>query len=289
MPLPWSFGRPPLIVAAATPLQEQGNALDEAAIGPMVAFLENHGADGVFCCGTTGEGILLGLDERKRAGRAFRAAVGGRLLVHAGAQTTADTVTLAADAAELGADGVAVIPPPYFPLDTTALTEHLVAAAAACSPLPFFIYVFTRRSGYPLPADVIRGVADRAPNLVGLKVSESPLADVLPYLALGLPVLVGSEPLIVPALAVGAVGTVSGLAAAFPDIVRAVLDAPDAAGEARLETLRGVMELAPFVPSVKHVLSRRGVPVGPDVRAPLRALTPAQASRLAGALDNLGL
>jgi dihydrodipicolinate synthase/N-acetylneuraminate lyase len=164
-----------------------------------------------------------------------------------------------------------------------------VAAAAACSPPPFFIYVFTRRSGYPLPTDVIRAVADRAPNLVGLKVSESPLADVLPYLALGLPVLVGSAPLIVPALAVGAVGTVSGLAAAFPDEVRAVLDAPDAAGEARLETLRGVMELAPFVPSVKHVLSRRGVPVGPDVRAPLRALTPAQASRLAGALDNLGL
>ena len=289
MPLPWSFGRNPLIVAAATPLREGGNALDEAAVGPMVAFLEGHGADGVFCCGTTGEGILLSLDERKRAGRAFRAAVGGRLLVHAGAQTTADTVALAADAAELGADGVAVIPPPYFPLDAAALTDHLAAAAAACAPLPFFIYVFTRRSGYPLPTDVIAAVADRAPNPVGLKVSESPLADVLPYLGLGLPVLVGSEPLIVPALAGGAVGTVSGLAAALPDVVRAVLDAPDAAGEARLETLRAVMERQPFVPSVKYVLGRRGVPVGPDVRAPLRALTAEQASRLDGALDDLGL
>ena len=159
--------------------------------------------------------------------RAFRAATRGKLLAHAGAQTTAETVRLAADAVEAGADGVAVIPPPYFPLDPGALTDHLAAAAAACDPLPFFVYVFTRRSGYPLPVEVITTLRDRAPNLVGLKVSESPMADVAPYLDLGLPVLVGSEPLIVPALAGGAVGTVSGLAAAFPDEVRAVLDAPE--------------------------------------------------------------
>jgi dihydrodipicolinate synthase/N-acetylneuraminate lyase len=226
MLLPWSFGRLPLIVAAATPLRDEGRELDAEAIGPMVAFLEAHGADGVFCCGTTGEGILLRTNERRAAARAFRAAVHGRLLVHAGAQTTVETVALAADAAELGADGVAVIPPPYFPLEPAALADHLAAAAAACAPLPFFIYVFTRRSGYPLPTEVIRNVAQRAPNLVGLKVSESPMADVAPYLELGLPVLVGSEPLIVPALARGAVGTVSGLAAAFPDEVRAVLDDP---------------------------------------------------------------
>jgi dihydrodipicolinate synthase/N-acetylneuraminate lyase len=288
MPLPWELGHPPLIVAAATPLRDAGRELDAEAIGPMVAFLESHGADGVFCCGTTGEGILLWTDERRKAARAFRAAVRGRLLVHAGAQTTAETVTLAADAADLGADGVAVIPPPYFPLEPAALADHLAAAAAACAPLPFFVYVFTRRSGYPLPVDVIRTVADRAPNLVGLKVSESPMADVAPYLELGLPVLVGSEPLIVPALAAGAAGTVSGLAAAFPDEVRAVLDDPGPAGEARLETLRRAMEGQPFVPAVKHVLGRRGLPVRPDVRAPLQPLDPGRAAALDAALASLG-
>ena len=287
MSLPWPFERPPLIVAAATPLRDGGLELDEAAIEPMVDFLVGHGADGVFCCGTTGEGVLLALDERQRAAVAFRAALGGRLIVHAGAQTTADTVALAAHAAGAGADGVAVIPPPYFPLDPPALADHLVAAAAACAPLPFFIYVFTKRSGYPLPAEVIRRVADRAPNLAGLKVSESPLDNVLPYLGLGLPVLVGSEPLIVGALAAGAVGTVSGLAAAFPDAVRSVLDEPDPAGAARLEALRAAMETPALIPSVKHVLARRGAPVGPDVRPPLRPLSPDEAERLDAALAAL--
>lgn len=287
MPLPWSFGHPPLIVAAATPLTDGGTTLDEGAIGPMVAFLEGHGADGVFCCGTTGEGMLLSMDERRQAAVAFRAVVRGKLLVHAGAQTTADTTALAAHAASIGADGAAVIPPPYFPLDPEALTEHLVAAAAACAPLPFFIYVFTRRSGYPLPTEVIRRVGRRADNLVGLKVSESPFADVAPYLELGLPVLVGSEPLIVQALAAGAVGAVSGLAAAFPDVVREVLDDPTPFGAGRLDALRGTMEAQPFIASVKHVLGRRGVPVRPDVRPPLRPLTGEQIARVDVALTQV--
>jgi dihydrodipicolinate synthase/N-acetylneuraminate lyase len=285
--LPWSFDRPPLIVAAVTPLADGGDRLDTAAIWPMVAFLAKHGADGVFACGTTGEGILLSVDERRQVAVAFRAAVRGRLIVHAGAQSTRDTAALAAHAAEIGADGVAVIPPPYFPLDPDALTDHFVSAAQACAPLPFFIYAFAARSGYPVSPDVVRRVAEAAPNLAGLKVSESPLDRAAPYLELGLPVLIGSEPLLPPALARGAVGAVSGLAAAFPDEVRRALDQPDADAEARLAVLRSAMEAQPFIASAKHVLARRGVPVRPDMRAPMRPLTTEEVTTLDEALDRL--
>ena len=279
--------RPPLIVAAATPLAPGGDALDEGAVWPMVRFLEERGADGVFACGTTGEGILLSLDERRRVAVVFRAALRGRLFVHCGAQTTADTVSLAAHAAEIGADAVAVIPPPYFPLDADALTAHLLAAAAACDPLPFYIYAFAARSGYPVPIEVVARVRDLAPNLAGLKVSEAPFTKVEPYLDLGLPVFIGSEPLIPAALERGAIGAVSGLAAAFPDVVREALDTPDAAAEARLHNLRSAMEQHPFIASVKHVLARRGVPIQPDLRAPMRSLSEAEAAALDSVLGEL--
>lgn len=253
----------------------------------MVDFLERHGADGVFACGTTGEGILLTTEERMRVAVVFRAAVKGRLFVHSGAQTTAETAKLAAHAAEIGADAVAVIPPPYYPLDADALTAHLLAAAQACAPLPFYIYAFAPRSGYPVPLEVVARVRDRATNLAGLKVSETPFVKVEPFLDLGLPVFIGSEPLIPPALARGALGAVSGLAAAFPDVVRAALDAPDTAAEAQLRTLRSAMERHPFIAAVKHVLARRGVPINPDLRAPMRSLTEAEAAALDSVLAEL--
>jgi dihydrodipicolinate synthase/N-acetylneuraminate lyase len=287
--LPWQFDRPPLIVAAVTPLSDHGDQLDTDAIWPMVAFLAQHGADGVFACGTTGEGILLSVLERRGAAVAFRAAVRGRLIVHAGAQSTRDTTELAAHAAEIGADGVAVIPPPYFPLDASALAAHFVAAASACVPLPFFIYAFAARSGYPVTPEVVERVRDQAPNLAGLKVSEAPLERVAPYLDLGLPVLIGSEPLLPAAMARGAVGAVSGLAAAFPDVVRAALDQPDGGAEARLTALRNAMEAQPFIASAKHVLARRGVPLAPDMRAPMRPLTADEMRQLDAAVDRLAV
>lgn len=283
---PFGADHPLLIVAAATPLTDGGARLDEAAIWPYARFLTDGGADGVFACGTTGEGILLSLEERKRAAVIIRAALRGTLIVHCGAQSTADTAELAVHAAEIGADAVAVIPPPYFPLDDAALAAHLVAAARACDPLPFFIYAFAARSGYPVSLEVVARVREGAPNLAGLKVSEAPWEKVEPYLGVGLPVFVGQEPYIPRALAAGAVGAVSGLAAAFPEAVRAVLDQPDAAGEARLEALRRAMEASggPFIAALKHVLGIRGVPVGPDLRPPMRSLTPNEALRLDAAV-----
>jgi dihydrodipicolinate synthase/N-acetylneuraminate lyase len=283
--LPWELPHRPLIVASVTPLADDGEALDEDAIWPLWTFLSEAGADGIFACGTTGEGINLSMEERHRAAVAFRAAVRGILVVHAGAQSTRDTTALAAHAAEIGADGVAVIPPPYFPLDDEALTSHFVAAAGACAPLPFFIYAFAARSGYPVPLEVVRRVQAAASNLAGLKVSESPLDKVLPYLDLGLPVLVGSEPLIPGAVARGAIGSVSGLASAFPELVRGALDQPDDGATARLSALRSMLERQPFIAALKHILAVRGVPVRPDMRRPMRPLSTEEQAGLDAALE----
>ncbi len=54
------------LAAALTPLTDGGAALDESAIEPYLSFLARAGVDGVLAGGTTGEGILLSLTERRR-------------------------------------------------------------------------------------------------------------------------------------------------------------------------------------------------------------------------------
>ncbi|HZU60499.1 MAG TPA: dihydrodipicolinate synthase family protein, partial [Solirubrobacteraceae bacterium] len=185
------------LAAAVTPLLEGGDRLDEDAFGPLLDFYSMSGLDGLLVLGTTGEGILLTERERRRvADLAVSGARGLPVIVHCGAQTTAQTCALAAHAAEIGAAGVAVIGPPYFAFEPAELVEHFGAAASACAPLPFYLYEYAQRSGYVVPVAVVERVGERAPNLAGMKVSDAPFQSVQPYLATGLDVFIGAESLI---------------------------------------------------------------------------------------------
>jgi N-acetylneuraminate lyase len=270
------------LAAAATPLREDGAALDEDAFGPLAEFLAAGGLDGILAMGTTGEGISLRADERKRATDLFLDACRGRLAVavHCGAQTTADTVALAAHAGESGADAVAVIAPPYFPLDEAALLAHFEAAAQACAPTPFYVYEFAKASGYAVPVAVVERLRERAPNLAGMKVSDVPWERFEPYLIEGLDVFVGPERLIRAGMERGARGAVSGLATAFPELVADAVRAPAGNGGERAGDLREAIERFPRHAALKRALARRGVPIREDVRPPLRVLTAEERSRL---------
>jgi len=266
------------LAAAATPLRDGGSALDEDAFAPLIEFLAAGGLDGVLALGTTGEGLLLSVEERRRAVELF---LGGALevIVHAGAQTTADTVVLAAHAAEAGAAGVGVIGPPYFQLDESALLAHFVAAAHACAPLPFYVYEFERASGYAVSLEVLDRLAEQAPNLAGLKVSDTPYERFARYLETEHDVFVGPEAFIGRGIEHGAVGAVSALATAFPEaVVAAVREGGEAAR--RIGGLREIVERFPRHAALKLELRRRGVPIQEDVRAPLRRLTPEERSEL---------
>jgi dihydrodipicolinate synthase/N-acetylneuraminate lyase len=266
------------LAAALTPLRDRGEAIDAEAFGPYVGFLADAGLDGIFALGTTGEGILLREDERRRAIELFVEAAAGRLAVvaHCGAQTTAETVALCAHAAGSGADAVAVIGPPYYGFDERALEAHFLAAARACAPTPFYVYELAARSGYAVPVPVVERVREGAENVVGMKVSDTPFSAVEPYLELGLDVFVGAEVLLPEALERGAVGAVSGLASTFPEPVVALVRDPGEETVAPVRALRAALQRAPFIPSGKRALGRRGVPVREDVRGPLRTLTDAE-------------
>ena len=263
------------IAAALTPLRDGASNLDEHGFGPYCDFLAEGGVDGVLALGTTGEGLLLSVPERKRVVELFLEHCRGRLLVAAqcGAQSTADTVGLAQHASDAGADAVAVICPPYFHLDEPSQLAHLAAAAEACAPLPFYVYEFAAASGYAVSLDVLTRLRERAPNLTGMKVSDRPWEAFEPYLLDWLDVFVGPEAFIHQGLERGAVGAVSALASAFPEEVASAVGNRSRASTERVATFRAAIERFPRHAALKHVAAGRGVPISPEVRAPLRALT----------------
>jgi dihydrodipicolinate synthase/N-acetylneuraminate lyase len=121
---------------------------------------------------------------------------------------------------------------------------------------------------------VVERLRDRAPNLAGLKVSDSPWERFSPYLIEGLDVFVGPEALIGRGMGAGAAGAVSALATAFPELVVSAVREPTGTAAQRLGELRAAVEHYPRHAALKRVLGLRGVSVREDVRAPLRGLTP---------------
>jgi dihydrodipicolinate synthase/N-acetylneuraminate lyase len=278
------------LAAAVTPLSSSGDDVDAAAVAGLVDFYVASGLDGLLILGTTGEGILLSVAERCAVADEYLRCSQGRLpvMVHCGAQSTRDTAVLAEHAAGSGAAGVAVIAPPYFALDDSAIEQHFVVAARACAPTPFYVYEFAARSGYAVPLPVVERLRDAAPNFTGLKVSDTPFERVQPYVLPGLDVFVGAEELIHRGLAVGAAGGVSGLAGALPELTVRAVRSGSAEDSATAGRVRASLQRFPFHAVLKHILRWRGVAVEVAARAPLRGLDDAEVGELARLLSPEG-
>src|SRR5665213_2150773 len=78
------------LAAAVTPLTGADGSIDGDGVDAVVDFYARAGLDGLLALGTTGEGILFSVDERRFAADEFVASAHHRLavVVHCGAQTT---------------------------------------------------------------------------------------------------------------------------------------------------------------------------------------------------------
>src|SRR5262249_48688433 len=101
-----------------------------------------------------------------------------------------------------------------------------------------------------------------------------------PYLLDGLDIFIGAEALVARGLAAGAAGAVSGLASAYPEVIAALVHEPTQERSDEAERLRTSLDRFPLQAAAKAVVGRRGVPIQPDVRAPLRRLTDDELAQL---------
>lgn len=127
------------------------------------------GVNGLYLCGSTGEGFLLSVEERMQIAEAILDEVGGSMtvIVHIGAAATRDACTLARHAEKAGADAVSAVPSVYYRLSEPSIEAHWDGMMAA-SELPFFIYNIPQLTGYNLSDGLFRKMAAKE-KVIGIK------------------------------------------------------------------------------------------------------------------------
>ncbi|XP_037362223.1 N-acetylneuraminate lyase isoform X1 [Talpa occidentalis] len=171
-----------LVAATITPMTEHGE-INFSVIGQYVDYLvEEQGVKSIFVNGTTGEGLSLSIAERRQVAEEWVTRGRNKLdqvVIHVGALSLKESQELAQHAAEIGADGIAVIAPCFFKsLNKDALINFLKEVAAAAPTLPFYYYHIPTLTGVKIRAEeLLNGIQDKIPTFQGLKFSDTDLLD----------------------------------------------------------------------------------------------------------------
>jgi len=132
----------------------------------VVDYLLAKGVGGFYVCGSTGEGVYMSVDERKKVTEAVVEQVAGRVPVvaHIGTMVTRDAVELATHAQKVGTDAVASIIPPQF-ASVPSIVDYYAALSKAAPDIPLLSYIF----GGPADAVALMRALMPIPTVAGCK------------------------------------------------------------------------------------------------------------------------
>ncbi|KAE8294279.1 N-acetylneuraminate lyase [Larimichthys crocea] len=205
-----------LVAATFTPLNPQGE-INLSVIGPYIDYLiEKQGVNSIFVNGTTGESMSLSVEERKTLANDWCKKAKGKMdhvIIHVGCMSLKDSQELAIHAAQIGADGIAVISPSFFkPRSAEVLRTFLQEVASVAPSLPFYYYHIPAITGVNvLVRDLLEDIEKVIPSFRGVKFSGSDLMDFGQCLSYSQPqwsFLYGMDEQLIAALAMGANGAV---------------------------------------------------------------------------------
>ncbi|XP_007480991.1 N-acetylneuraminate lyase isoform X2 [Monodelphis domestica] len=171
-----------LVAATLTPMTETGE-INFPIISQYVDYLVNEqGVKNVFVNGSTGEGLSLSVAERRQLAEEWVTKGKDKLdhvIIHVGALSLKESQSLAQHAAEIGADGIAVIAPFFFKsMNKDGLIAFLKEVATAAPKVPFYYYHIPALTGIKIRAEeLLDGIQDQIPTFQGLKFSDVDLLD----------------------------------------------------------------------------------------------------------------
>ena len=208
------------VTPAITSPWNQNLTVDYGFLAEHSRWLIESGCTGIVALGSLGEGATLSFDEKLGILRTLGKSVNGSaaLVASISSLTTAEAVSLAKTASDLGCSGLMVLPPYVYPGDWREMKAH-VAAVFHATPLPCMLYNNPIAYGTDFLPWQIQELALEFENFKAVKESSADVRRVSAIRALvadRLEVSVGVDDAVLEAIGAGATGWVAGLANALP-------------------------------------------------------------------------
>jgi 4-hydroxy-tetrahydrodipicolinate synthase len=284
-------------VALVTPMNADGS-INYPLMERLIERQIKGGTAALIICGTTGEASTMNDDEHIECIRFAAEKAAGRVPVIAGtgSNDTAYSAELSVEAEKAGADALLLMSPYYNKTSQKGLVKHFGAVAERVN-IPIMLYNIVSRTGIKIELPTFKELAEY-PNVTAVKESGG---DVAYFSALiresGLDVYSGDDYMNVPALALGAIGTVSVMANVVPEaaseICRLCLENNfSEAGKLQQKYSRFMyteglfMDVSPI--PVKHALRLMGIDAG-SCRLPLCDMDDAKIEMLKAEMEKIGL
>ena len=267
-----------IIVATLTPMNSKGSKIDLSPIKDYIDFLYERGVHGIFVNGTTGEGLLLDLDEKKKLLYEFKKHAEGKLKVisHCGALDYREIDEMIEFSKNLAVDAVAVVTPFYYRYSDDEILCFYRFICEKAGEIPVLGYNIPGLTNNWIKTEIVEKLKNNYSNFIGVKDSSGNFTHILSLLRTGLNIFVGYDEAFLASLVMGAKGCVSGPGGIFPEFFDKVWKYFK---EGKLSNAYEYQEiLSQFslaignggdIPLLKSVLKLRGIDLG-SVRFPLK-------------------
>ena len=282
-----------IFAAMTTPFREDG-AIDMGKLVTHARACVSKGCAGISTFGTTGEGPSVGAAERRLVLDALRASGidGAQIVPGIAVSAVDDAASHAQVAAEFGCRALLVTPPIFYKgvgaAEVTEWYAAILGKTAADGP-GYILYNIPQVTGVKVTRETIAALNTRFPGrIVGVKDSSGDWDNALDMLQSfpNLHILIGDERVLDKGVKLGASGAISGVANFRVDLLNDVL-----AGKPASPALAPLVEAIvahPATPAVKALVGHLSADISwRRVRAPLRALSDAEAQHLGRRYDEL--
>lgn len=206
--------------AITTPFDEN-NEIDHGQVRSDVRRLEAAGVDGLVPAGSTGESATLTHKEHIELVETVVDEATVSVIAGTGSNATHEAVSLSQRAATAGADGLLLVSPYYNLPHADGQEEHYRTIADEVD-LPQIIYNVPGRTGQNIYIDTVVSLASHK-NIVGYKAASTDLERISEVIERTrdetFAVLSGDDPVTLPILSIGGLGTISVAANVTPELV----------------------------------------------------------------------